>query len=124
MTFAYAASYSYTDDFSTGKVAYRDRDNLFMFVPTVRFVWFRRDYVRMYSSIGMGFGYVLHNTKNYSNGLSRLTQNTIFSGSIVPFGIAVGGKVFGFLELGPSSYGILNLGIGIRLNDHKKAPEL
>lgn len=64
---------------------------LFQIVPQARFNWVRRDLVKMYSSIGIGaiIGYDL----NEALGLLPTFQ-------LVPVGIEVGHKVFGFCECG------------------------
>lgn len=75
-------------------------------MPQARFNWLRREYVRMYSSIGLGVltGYDLE--KDFG---------ILPSGQLVPVGIEAGRKVFGFCELGIGfMYTGVNAGIGFR----------
>lgn len=75
-------------------------------VPQCRFNWLRRDLVKMYSSIGVGF---LAGQDMYDEFL------ILPVGQISPVGIEVGRKVFGFCELGIGMlYTGAKAGIGFR----------
>jgi hypothetical protein len=78
-------------DAVTGQRTGTDTGGALYIVPEFRFNWFRRDMVKMYSSIGVG----------------GLIGSDIYSDFIVlpvaqinPLGIEVGRKVFGFCEFG------------------------
>ena len=66
-------------------------------LPQARFNWLNRDVVRMYSSVGLG---VTAGRFDDSSGVFRATQ-------LVPVGITVGRRLFGFAEIG---YGTLFIG--------------
>jgi len=75
-------------------------------VPQCRFNWLRRDLVKMYSSIGVGF---LAGQDMYDEFL------ILPVGQVSPVGIEVGRKVFGFCELGIGMlYTGAKAGIGFR----------
>lgn len=69
----------------------------FTILPQARFNWLNRDLVRMYSSVGLG---LTAGSFDDVSGVYRATQ-------LVPVGITVGRRFFGFAEIG---YGTLFIG--------------
>lgn len=73
----------------------------FSALASVRFNYFNRPYVRLYSSVGAGF---------YAD-----RDGSIFQLQTVPFGVSFGGRVFGFAELGIGTLFMGgNIGIGYK----------
>ena len=75
-------------------------------MPTVRFNWFYREAVQMYSSVS--FGFVTDFEDLYMRGDATL------------FGCSFGRKFFGFAEVGMGMAGWLRAGFGYRFNAVKK----
>ena len=75
-------------------------------MPTVRFNWFYREAVQMYSSVS--FGFVTDFEDLYMRGDATL------------FGCSFGRKFFGFAEVGMGMSGWLRAGFGYRFNAVKK----
>lgn len=117
---AYACSYRENSSVADGRTLQRDHEHLFMFAPTVRFVWFRRDYVRLYSSVGIGMTYIHHNRKVLGEAWPRTENRVVGLGDLVLFGVSAGGKVFGYCEVGSMSYGVFACGVGVRFNDKRQ----
>lgn len=79
----------------------RHNDAQFSLVPQARFFWANTNYVRMYSSLGLGISII-------PDGLYPIFQ-------IAPLGIEVGKKVYGFAEYGFGTHYIGGgIGIGYR----------
>lgn len=83
-------------------------------MPIVRMAWYRRGIVQLYSSIGVGIDINIWEL-NYDG---RDIQHDIYFALDTKFiGIAVGRKCFGFVEVGYGSRGLINAGIGVRINN-------
>lgn len=81
-------------------------------MPIVRFYWFNSRSVNFYSSVGFGLGVSsVKNNKGYE-GIHELALLPSYTLNF--FGISVGRKLFGYTELGFSSSGIIQFGIGYR----------
>lgn len=93
-----------TMDGATG-AASRDSGLTVTLMPQARFTYFSREYVKLYSAVGLGIGY----------GQFRDQFMIYPSLHTVPFGVMAGGRVFGFAELhlGTLSIGV-GAGIGVR----------
>ncbi len=114
---AFAHTYTRKGDVKEGHFA----DHYLHIMPTARFVWLRRDLVRMYSSVGLGITSVhVGCAKPTSTEVARRSAGMIFSFEIVGVGISVGRRVFGFAELGVASRGFFNVGVGCRLFSQKQ----
>ena len=74
-------------------------------MPTVRFSWFYRDAVQMYSSVSLGI-------------VTDFDEAFVW-GDATLFGCSFGRKVFGFAELGLGMSGWVRAGIGVRFNDRR-----
>lgn len=75
-------------------------------MPTVRFNWFYRERVQMYSYVSLG--------------LCTDFEDLYVWGDMTLFGCSFGRKVFGFVELGGGMSGWVRGGIGVRFNANKK----
>jgi hypothetical protein len=75
-------------------------------MPTVRFSWFYRDAVQMYSSVSLGV-------------VTDFDELMVW-GDATLFGCSFGRKFFGFAEVGMGMGGWLRGGIGYRFNAVKK----
>jgi hypothetical protein len=75
-------------------------------MPTVRFSWFYRDAVQMYSSVSLGI-------------VTDFDELMVW-GDATLFGCSFGRKFFGFAEVGMGMGGWLRGGIGYRFNAVKK----
>lgn len=67
---------------------------------TARFSWLNRRIVRMYSSFGAGMAVCLADTVIESADTYYRRPRTYISLQVAPVGISVGGKLFGFAEVG------------------------
>lgn len=68
---------------------------------TARFSWMNRKYVRMYSSVGAGLSISLSKTHFViDDDTVRQRPDSYLSLQVTPVGISVGGKLFGFVEVG------------------------
>ena len=75
----------------------------------VRFNWLNREYFRMYSAVGLGFG--LH----HSNDCGYVNREMFPLLQLTYFGISVGKKVYGFAECGVGmQYTGIMAGLGYR----------
>lgn len=84
--------------------------NLVAVTPTVRFSWLNRKWVRLYSTVGLGYGVIVE--KSYSTCTTH-----ILSYQLTPVGINVGKSLYGFAELGIGTQGVAKVGIGYRFNN-------
>ena len=74
-------------------------------MPQARFNWVRKDIVKLYSSVGVGV----------RAGKFDGRDDALLAAQLVPIGINVGGRVFGFAELGIGTVYIGGMfGIGYR----------
>ena len=85
-----------------------ENQNLYVLsvMPTVRFSWFYREKVQMYSSVSFGF------TTDF--------EDLYMWGDATLFGCSFGRNFFGFAELGLGMGGWLRAGFGYRFNANKK----
>ena len=74
-------------------------------MPQARFNWIRKDIVKVYSSVGLGV----------RAGKFDDRDDALIAAQLVPIGINVGGRVFGFAELGVGTLYVGGMfGIGYR----------
>lgn len=98
----------------TGNRISRNRLHRFSLMPVARFTWLNRPWVRLYSSLGIGFQAIGGNRAAWSIEESQAAFNYI------PLGIVVGRSLFGFAEFGLSSQGCVAFGIGYSFNGKKR----
>lgn len=83
-------------------------------LPTVRFIYFNRELVRLYSSLSLGAVFCCEFRKTYNY------LEVIPWADVTLIGCTVGKKVFGFAELGCGVGGFGRIGIGYRFDSKKK----
>lgn len=101
----------------------REMSNSFFFTPTVRFAWFNREWVRMYSSVGLGIGVMIENLAgdHRATGVNEANIQVGPSIQLTGFGISVGRKFFWFAELqSVGTLGLVTMGAGYRFTPNKK----
>ena len=83
-------------------------NNLYMIgvMPTVRFVWYWREKVQLYSSISFGVMTDLYDILPW--------------GDVTLVGCTFGRKLFGFAEIGGGMSGVFRIGMGYRFDAAKK----
>ncbi len=99
----------------------RDYRHSFFITPTLRFAWLNKEWVRMYSSVGLGMGLLIRN-EEYSHYGSNVERNFQWGPSIqlTGFGITFGKTLFGFSEVGSiGTLGIFTVGVGYRISPKK-----
>jgi len=77
-------------------------------LPVFKIDYFKRPMVRMYGAFGAGIGKYfgfngMKGSYNYESGTEQYDYTLKFEGQITPFGIEVGRKLYGFLEIGGGS---------------------
>ena len=120
---SYDCIYSPTYYYKTGEKIGSLQGHGLNISPTIRFVWVRRDMVRMYTAFNLGVGWRIdaHNpTRRPVDGafIPRKTSaifNSDFAYGATLLGITVGRQLFGFAELGLASHGFFVCGIGYRI---------
>lgn len=102
----------YTD---TTKVLMQDVSKEFLctFMPSVRFTYLNRPWVRLYSGVDVGIGYFVDNKKNSANEVTR-SGNFFFAFNVTPIGVNVGKKFYGMFETNIGFESVLKVGIGAR----------
>ncbi len=115
--FSYNTEYKRQFDALTGDYLHRIYQHHITIMPTVRFTWLNRKWLRMYSSLGMGvtFGVQSITEKQQLYDTDRLA----FGFQCTCLGITVGKSFFGFAELGVGAKGTAVFGIGYRFNNPK-----
>lgn len=84
----------------------------FSLIPLVRFHWYNGPSVSFYSTVGLGIG--ITSIQNY-DGYKGVDENILHPAYTLNFlGINIGRKFFGYSELGYSSSGIIQFGIGYK----------
>lgn len=108
----YQSIYSLRND----RPVYKWHKNYSSFIPIVRFDWFRRNLVTLYSNIGIGLTLETQSSKNL---VSKDKNNYVIwyiSPQISPLGITVGKRIYGFGEVGIGIDGIVKAGVGYKFN--------
>ena len=97
---------------------YTDHTHFIGLTPIVRFDWFRSNFVKLYSSIGVGIGYTMERSTEKNKNRNFSTDNYLTAtGDFIPIGISIGKTYFGFFELGASTFGFVKVGFGYRFNN-------
>ena len=92
----------------------KEKKNYFNIAPTVRFSWFNREYIQMYSQISLGVA--IKTMSSVKNSVKISESDVNISCQSTFFGISVGKRIFGFFEAGVGTQGALILGVGYRFN--------
>ena len=91
------------------KVVSESSINHLTIVPMVRFTYLNRPMVRLYSQLGLG----VRLQSGRPDAFSRVMPASV-TGSITYFGVSVGKKFFGSMELASGAQGVFVLGAGYR----------
>ena len=102
---------TYYTDTTKRMIDHVSQDVLLSFMPSVRFTYLNRPWVRLYSSVDVGVGFFLSSTGG-SDGESR--NKPLFAFNITPIGVSVGKKFYGLFELNAGYDAIVKVGIGAR----------
>ena len=86
-----------------------EKYHLVTVMPTVRMSWLNREWVKMYSSLGLGIGIEVKQKQDR-------WRSTIVAGKISPVGIIIGRSLYGFAELSIGTQGFAIVGMGYRFN--------
>ncbi len=102
----------YTDSLQTAIHSISD-DLLFTFMPSVRFTYLNRPWVRLYSGVDVGLGYLFSNIQGFSKDDSK-GNKFLPAMNITAFGVNVGKGFYGLFELNAGFDSIVKVGIGAR----------
>lgn len=122
-TVSYVGFFSKTRDRITNDVLGHSSEHYITVMPTVRFSWFNRPCVTMYSGLAGGLGIVSQESR-----YGRPDRDSLFYSShtwptwaaqVTLFGIQAGRKWYGFAEIGAGSRSTLTAGFGYHFNRGK-----
>lgn len=102
---------TYYTDTTKRVIDHVSQDVLLSFMPSVRFTYLNRPWVRLYSSVDVGVGFFLSSTGG-SDGESG--NKALFAFNVTPIGVSVGKKFYGLFELNAGYDAIVKVGIGAR----------
>lgn len=102
---------TYYTDTTKRMIDHVSQDVLLSFMPSVRFTYLNRPWVRLYSSVDVGVGFFLSSTGG-SDG--ELGNKPLFAFNITPIGVSVGKKFYGLFELNAGYDSVVKVGIGAR----------
>lgn len=102
---------TYYTDTTKRVIDHVSQDVLLSFMPSVRFTYLNRPWVRLFSSVDVGVGFFLSSTGG-RNGESG--NKALFAFNITPIGVSVGKKFYGLFELNAGYDAIVKVGIGAR----------
>ena len=95
-----------------------DHYALVSFMPSVRFTYLNRPWVRLYSGVDVGCAYLWTGTKTYDNKSGKSEygsgNNFLFAFNATLFGVNVGKKFYGLFELNAGYDAMVKIGIGAR----------
>ena len=88
------------------------QNHFFTIAPSIRFSYFDRKYISLYSGLAVCVTNQFSKSKEYNS----LLTDTFVEAQFTAFGISAGNKWFGFAELGFGNKGIISAGFGYRFN--------
>ena len=105
----------YTDS-TRSLISNVDRTLIFTLMPSVRFTYLNRPWVRLYSGADLGVGYLFsqsqpHMTKDDPD---RKGSNFFPAFNVTAFGVNVGKRFYGLFELNAGFDSVVKFGIGAR----------
>ncbi len=104
----------YTDTLRTA-VSSINRDLIFTLMPSVRFTYFNRPWVRLYAGADLGVGYLFSHTQDYAkDDPERKGSNFFPAFNVTVFGVNVGKRFYGLFELNAGFDSFVKFGIGAR----------
>lgn len=118
LLFSYNCEYKRQFNALSGDYLHRKYQHNITIMPTIRFTWLNRKWVRMYSSLGMGM--TINTTNTTGSGGSTDGNSYALAFQCSYLGLTVGRSLFGFAELGFGAKGVAIFGMGYRFNNPKK----
>lgn len=106
-TVSFGASTRWRKDAVTGQKIENLSRYALAVMPSVRFVWFYREKVQLYSSVSLG--------------VATDFDDAYIWGDVALVGCSFGRKVFGFVELGGGMTGSARIGLGYRFDAGKNS---
>lgn len=106
----------YSDTLRT-RITSVDHYALLSVMPSVRFTYLNRPWVRLYSGVDLGCAYLWSGTTDYSGGKAgekSKDNNFLFAFNVTAFGVNVGKKFYGLFELNAGFDSMVKVGIGAR----------
>ncbi|MBO4654554.1 MAG: hypothetical protein J5644_03315 [Bacteroidales bacterium] len=95
-----------------------DHYALVSLMPSVRFTYLNRPWVRLYSGVDVGCAYLWTGTTTYNgksdSGEKGTDNNFLFAFNATIFGVNVGKKFYGLFELNAGYDAMVKIGIGAR----------
>ncbi|MBQ7550203.1 MAG: hypothetical protein IJT04_01580 [Bacteroidales bacterium] len=88
------------------------KEVLCVFMPSVRFTYLNRPWVRLYSGVDVGVGYFIDNKDNVSE--STRSGNFFFAFNVTPIGVNVGKKFYVMFETNFGFDSVFKVGLGAR----------
>ena len=114
-TFENARTIHYTD--TTQRVVSEKSDlSIGSLMPSVRFTYLNRPWVRLYSGIDLGIGFVINQKRTYTANTQPEPRSVqpICAFNITPIGVNVGKRFFGLFETNIGLDSFVKFGIGAR----------
>ena len=100
----------YTEDNSP---AWDERIHFANVTFNIKFYWLNRKWIRMYSGIGVGVGFLMSDCSGRTDGGPLCETHVLPAFDVRLLGLTVGQKLYGRLEIG-TLYGFVTAGIGYR----------
>lgn len=93
-----------------------DRYAIVTLMPSVRFTYLNRPWVRLYSGLDLGCGYFASDSRSSKSSESDDSNgnNFLFAFNVTAFGVNVGKGFYGLFELNAGYDAIVKVGIGAR----------
>jgi len=105
---------NYTDTLRTS-ISSIDRNIFFTVMPSVRFTYFNRPWVRLYSGVDLGVGYFFSHKQDYAKEENEDKGNNFIPAfNVTAFGVNVGKRFYGLCELNVGFDAYVKFGIGAR----------
>lgn len=105
----YAGFYTNVYDKFTDKVVGHNNSHLISIMPKIRFSYFNRKHVMLYSGLSLGFGIEINPDFVWGH----------FAGQLTTFGVKAGANWFGFAEIGWGYKGFGLVGFGYHFNKQR-----
>lgn len=92
----------------------RTRTHYMGFVPSLRLTWMNSGTVRMYSTLGVGV--TVKYDKKVAGTSAKHSVKYLTAPEVAVWGLSVGKKYYGFVEIGPNHRGAISAGVGYRFD--------
>lgn len=120
-TLTYVGNFRNIYSTATNEIVDRESSRSLFFTPTLRFAWFNREWVRMYSSVGLGVGLMIKQPYERGGGYTEPYLEWGPSIQLTGFGISVGKRLFWFSEVQTiGTLGVFTMGVGYRVVPDKR----